>query len=336
MDTITNTYFSSVLEYLEKNGIDRNTALSAIQFERHDEVNFRDKNNRVPLTQYNALLHFAKASLSEPLFGFFLGQDIRTADYGLLGYLVESSENLTTAINALIQYDTLVADIGKVKFCKNHKFAEITWIPNHSCNEQVVLRNMTAWVAVIRQLIGAHLSPTKVCFSHHWKAEQEEILAAWFHCPVTGNCKTNRIQFPLNYLTQPFRTENSNIHQMLKQESEQQLDQLREQEKFFDKVNQFLMAKTDLQECDIKNTAASFHLSTRTLQRRLKEDQVYFSQLLDLERQRRLKLYLGKMSLGQISTELGFNEQSSFNRAFYRWYQCTPLNYLKASLAYNG
>lgn len=336
MNTITKIYFSSVLEYLEKNGINKNTALSAIHFEHCDEVNLSGKNNRVSLTHYNALLSFAKDALSEPLFGFYLGQDIRTADYGLLGYLVESSENLTTAINALIQYDTLVADIGTVKFSENHQFAEITWIPNHRCNEQVVLRNMTAWVAVIRQLIGVQLSPTKVSFDHHWNAEQAAVLSAWFHCSITGNCKTNRIQFPLSYLTLPFRTENRNIHQMLKQESEQELDHLREQEKFFDKVNQFLMAKTDLQECDLKNTAASFHLSTRTLQRRLKEDQVYFSQLLDQERQRRLKLHLGKLSFGQISTELGFNEQSSFNRAFYRWYQCTPLNYLKASLIYSG
>ncbi|OUS25964.1 hypothetical protein A9Q98_11795 [Thalassotalea sp. 42_200_T64] len=192
---------------------------------------------------------------------------------------------------------------------------------------------MTAWVAVIRQLMAAQLAPIKVCFSHPWTAKQEEVLATWFQCPVAGNAKTDRIQFPLNYLTLPFRTENRLIHRMLKQESEQQLEHLHQQEKFFEKINQFLMAKTDLQQCDVNNTAASFHISTRTLQRKLKADQVYFSDLLDLERQRRLKLYLGKMSFGRISTELGFNEQSSFNRAFYRWYQCTPLNYLKAYIS---
>ncbi|KGK00645.1 AraC family transcriptional regulator [Thalassotalea sp. ND16A] len=330
MDTITKIYFSSVLEYLEKNGIDKTTALAAIQFEHYDEMDLSDKNSRVSLTHYNALLQFAKVSLSEPLFGFYLGQDIRTADYGLLGYLVESGENLTTAIAALIHYDTLVADIGTAKFRQNHQFAEIIWTPIPGCNEQVVLRNLTAWVAVIRQVMAAQLAPTNVYFNHPWTAKQKETLAAWFHCPVVANAKTNSIQFPLHYLTLPFRTENRLIHQLLKQESEQQLEHLHQQEKFFEKVNQFLRAKTDLQGCDLNNTAAHFHLSTRTLQRRLKAEQVYFSELLDLERQRRLRLYLGKMSFGQISTALGFNEQSSFNRAFYRWYQCTPLNFLKS------
>jgi AraC-like DNA-binding protein len=71
------------------------------------------------------------------------------------------------------------------------------------------------------------------------------------------------------------------------------------------------------------------HLSTqeRTLQRRLAERGASFDGLIE-EARRDLAdrlLVEAKMPLSQVARMLGYSEQSSFNRAFGRWFGSSPL-----------
>ncbi|WP_430540297.1 AraC family transcriptional regulator ligand-binding domain-containing protein [Pseudoalteromonas prydzensis] len=87
-------------------------------------------------------------------------------------YLIKSSRDLAAAINSLLHYDTLVADIGTAKFSHNTEVVTICWTPNQQCSEQVVLRNMTAWVAVVRHLLDPHLAPSCLHLEHSFTQQQ--------------------------------------------------------------------------------------------------------------------------------------------------------------------
>ena len=67
-------------------------------------------------------------------------------------------------------------------------------------------------------------------------------------------------------------------------------------------------------------------LTPRTLQRRLAEGQVGFSDLLDEVRRELVQRYLRdeKISLVEVAFLLGFSEQSTFNHAFRAWFETTP------------
>jgi len=332
MSTIADHYFSSCLDYLESLGLNSQHVLSAINFKEYSNTQAHQLAPRISLTSYNALLDYAQQTLNEPLFGFKLGQQIRTADYGVLGYLIESSNNLTSAISALLNYDRLVADIGKAEFEQKGDIAIIRWLPNESCNEQVILRNMTAWVGVIRQLLNSQLSPSAVYFTKLWVESECEILESWFNCPVETHTQYNQIVFPSSYLTLSFKTDNTQINIVLKEVSEQQLSRFKSQQLLTEKVNHLLMAKIDLDDCNLIRTANALNMTPRTVQRHLKQEQTSFAHLLESERKRRLLLYIGKYPLSTIAIKLGFNDQSSFNRAFKRWYGYSPLYYLKHKL----
>ena len=102
----------------------------------------------------------------------FRGTDIHNADYGVLGFLIESCENLGNAINDLLKFDRIVANIGNCCiFSHNLEQASIAWTPHSQCSEQVVLRNMAAWFTSTTQLIGYTLSPTSVSFVHCYPKE---------------------------------------------------------------------------------------------------------------------------------------------------------------------
>ncbi|MEW6996460.1 AraC family transcriptional regulator ligand-binding domain-containing protein [Colwelliaceae bacterium BS250] len=329
MNTLTDHYFSSSLDYLETLGLDSQCVLSAINFNEYSDKQSKQLAPRISLTSYNALLDYAQHTLNEPLLGFKLGQQIRTADFGVLGYLIESSNNLASAILALLNYDSLVADIGKAEFEQQNDIAVIRWLPHPSCSSQVILRNMTAWVSVIRQLLPPQLSPNKIYFTQPWPQTEQKALASWFNCPIETNAQYNQIIFPSSYLALPFKTDNTQINFVLKQISEQQLSRFKSQQLITEKINHLLMAKNDLDNCSLIRTASVLNMTPRTMQRRLKQEKTSFANLLESERKRRILMYIGKYPLSTIAIKLGFNDQSSFNRAFKRWYGCSPLYYLK-------
>ncbi|MDP2484158.1 AraC family transcriptional regulator [Pseudoalteromonas marina] len=329
MQTIADHYFSSILDYLQSQGLNNEDALKAINFTEFSNRTKQQLSPRISLKSYNALLNYAQNTLKDPLFGFRLGQHIRTADYGVLGYLVESSNGLSNAIQALLNYDCLVANIGQAQFEQHKSQATIRWFPHAQCNEQVVLRNMTAWVSVVRQLLNNELSPTQVSFQHHFTQAQINTLATWFNCPILTNAKHNEICFPSSYLSLNFKTDNAAIHLALKQVSDQQLSLFTNQQNITENVSQILMAKLDLQNCTLIRTANALSMTPRTLQRHLKLHGTTFALMLENERKRRIKELPNKPNLAQLALLLGFKDQSSFNRAFKRWYSCSPLEYFK-------
>ena len=66
-----------------------------------------------------------------------------------------------------------------------------------------------------------------------------------------------------------------------------------------------------------------------TLRRRLRAEQADFSTLLEEERRRLACDWLlhSNRSVNQIALDLGYSEQSAFNRAFKRWFGVTPVSY---------
>jgi AraC-like DNA-binding protein len=333
MKTLADHYFSSCLDYLETHGLDSHRVLLTINFDEYSNKQTKQLAPRISLTSYNALLNYAQITLKDTLFGFNLGQKIRTADFGVLGYLIESSNHLESAIAALLNYDSLVADIGKTEFELKDNNAVIRWLPDQSCSPQVILRNMTAWVSVIRQLLNPELSPNLICFTQVWSENDKSTLSNWFNCTVETNAQYNQIVFPSSYLSLPFKTDNNIVNQMLRGISDQQLSRYKSQQLLTEKVNHMLMAKIDLNDCNLIRTASVFNMTPRTLQRHLKYENTAFADLFETERKRRVLLYIGKYPLNIIASKLGFKDQSSFNRAFKRWYGSSPLYYLKNILS---
>ncbi|MBB1420503.1 AraC family transcriptional regulator ligand-binding domain-containing protein [Pseudoalteromonas sp. SG43-7] len=329
MKTLADHYFSSCLDYLQSKGLDSQEILTAIEFDEYTNKQTQQLAPRISLKSYNALLSYAQQMLNDSLFGFELGKQIRTADFGVLGYLIESSTNLASAITALLSYDSLVANIGRAEFEQQQTLCKVTWLADPQCSPQAVLRNMTAWVSVIRQLLNPQLSPSCVYFTARFSDSELQQLARWFNCPVKAGANFNQVEFPSSYLTLPFKTDNSQINAVLKQMSEQRLSQFKSQQLLTEKINHILMAKHDLQECTLIRTASVLNMTQRTLQRRLKKEHKTFAAVLEAERKRRLPLYINQYPLSTIAFMLGFNDQSSFNRAFKRWYNINPRDYIK-------
>ncbi|WP_299943917.1 AraC family transcriptional regulator [uncultured Microbulbifer sp.] len=100
-------------------------------------------------------------------------------------------------------------------------------------------------------------------------------------------------------------------------------------------VEQLIDCLMPLKRCSLQEVANQLGLHKRTLQRRLRNRGLVFEDILDRIRRERAEYYLsGKQPpMSQISSMLGYREQSSFNRACARWFKATPMRVRRRLLA---
>lgn len=79
----------------------------------------------------------------------------------------------------------------------------------------------------------------------------------------------------------------------------------------------------------IELVASGMNMGVRTLQRRLSEQGLDFTQVVEDVRRSLAEEYIARSdySFTNIALLLGYSEASSFSRAFRRWNQLTPLEY---------
>ena len=72
--------------------------------------------------------------------------------------------------------------------------------------------------------------------------------------------------------------------------------------------------------------AKAMRISSRTLQRRLQDENRSFHEVLEDVRRNLAERYLAKtdISLTDVAGLLGFSDQSSFTRAAHRWFDTSP------------
>ncbi len=89
------------------------------------------------------------------------------------------------------------------------------------------------------------------------------------------------------------------------------------------------LQRPELLEWSIDEAAVSLYVSTRTLQRKLKEERTCYGTLQDKARLKySLMLFRQGCTVEYVSEAMRFSDRRSFTRAFKRWTGCSPREYL--------
>jgi AraC-like DNA-binding protein len=85
----------------------------------------------------------------------------------------------------------------------------------------------------------------------------------------------------------------------------------------------------------IAEVAQRLGMTARTLQRRLQDEALGFTTLVDEARLEMARRYLADplLSIAEVSFALGYSEPSAFTRAFKRWSGCAPAEYRESARA---
>ena len=308
----------------EYRGISRNKLLSEIDI---SELQLNHSTQLVESAKYESLFNFAERELQRKSIGFEFGKTITADRWGILGYIAFTSPTLRVALTKQRKYQSLAGNLGTpISELVNDRLL-LKWIPAHKCNHHIVEEIITGWAALADNLSQEKIKPNAIYFQHSFKGniEHKERYEDFFGCPVLFEHDFNGIQIEQSSLDISLITVDEVINQALCHQADNMLCNIIEQSPI-ESVNQFIINQLPLGVPEIDDAAKQLGMSIRTLQRKLSDNQLNFTGMIDSIRKELALSYLKNTNTKviYIAQMLGFSEQSAFQRAFKRWTGETP------------
>lgn len=288
--------------------------------------------------QFNDLWLNACHLSNDALFGLHLGESLQLAALGMVGEIIKSSTTIGEGVGHAVALTPLMTDLFGMTVERDAHTFTLRLHPASTQRAaapfafgQMVTFFLVFAVHELDGLVLARIRPERVTIPHadSAAAELERVL----RCPPTRSDDDYAITFDLKYWDMPILTANYALQESLLQKAGSMSHERSESDSWQGKVQQYLLKNAYLGIVSLEEMAANFNVSPRSLQRKLKDEQVTYQELADDVRKSLALHYLetGGYYVKEISYMLGYNELSAFSRAFKRWTGVTPAGYQKLS-----
>lgn len=302
-----------------------------------DERILRAPDAEIPLAQYVALWEVLGREVS-PSIGLQIGIRTRSNELGAYGHAVRSAPSMQLVLRCLSHFIAVFMQGSRVEFEVDDKSVAVVY---QITDPLIVQRRQDAefslgvGLGLLREVTSCpDLKPMRVGFEHAAPADLS-VHHEVFGCAVHFNRADNRMYFPSSLLDMPVCTADTRLFHALEPFLEQQRATRAAATDFLGQLGRHVASSLGSGGVSLEQVAGSMNLSVRTLQRRLADHALDFSQLVEDVRRSLAEGYLAgsDYSLTDIALLLGYSESSSFSRAFRRWHQLTPLQFRQRAQA---
>lgn len=284
--------------------------------------------------QVNSLWKNAVQLSHDHQFGLHFGESMQLTALGLIGQIIITSNTVGEALSHAGRMIHLVTDMFQIQVSTHASTFSIEFVPDKDKSRRYpyTFRQMADYllVFVLHELNGVlleRLQPEAVNVSYPLgDAHEYERI---FRCPVLSDSDRLSLELSMHILSLPIITANYEIQKMLLQKTDTLLRHTPIDQTFQTKIYYYLLTNSYLSTMSLEAVAANFNMSTRSLQRRLKEEGVTFLEIVEEVRKNLAIHYLTseQLQIKDIAYTLGYNEPSAFLRAFKRWTGKTPTSY---------
>lgn len=259
--------------------------------------------------------------------GLHVAQTGRPGDLGVVDYLLRHCGTLGEAFHVLTRYVRILHDGWSLTVGEQGSSMAISLAPQPSRNSSraAVEWGLARIVLLARELTGERFVPTRVRFWHAPPPDVREYREA-FGCPVHFRQQRNEIIVPREAFALPIADADPRLWSVLTRCAEGVLADLPRSEDLLLQLRGAILTELECGGVTLHAVAKRMRVSTRTLQRRLRELGTTHKTELDRARStvaRRL-LRDQKLAVGEAAHRLGYSEPSTFHRAFKRWTGQTP------------
>lgn len=235
------------------------------------------------------------------------------------------SPDLNVALNRIAHYKPLVGPL-RLDVTQNSDQTTVGFrgLPqNAPPPTSLIAFELVFWVYIARLATREHIIPRAI----HTTLDIPDVEAyeEYFGKPVTRG-EFNGLSFGAEDARRPFLTANDQMWSIFEPTLNKRMQDLERDASFQERVRACLMEILASGQYSMADVASRLAVSTRTLQRRLREENTSFQKVLDNLREELARNYLSKTdySTGQIAFLLGYEEPTSFFRAFRSWTGQTP------------
>lgn len=295
-----------------------------------DEGVLSDPQCEAPVSNFIALCELIGQRI-DPNFGLMAGLALDSTMLGAFGHAVRSAASVEQALHCMCRYmvvhmqaTRLHADIGEKNLVIDYQVTDPT----------IVQRRQDAELTFslihhdLGDISGGPLRLLRVDFEHPAPADIS-LHKRIFDCPLYFGQSSNRLHYPRSILERPLRTADPRLYGVLEAALEEQRKSRTLNLDFIGWLSRSIASSLGNGEISLEQIAGDRGMSGRTLQRRLRELGLEFSDLVENVRRAVALEYIANShhSLTEVALLVGYSEASSFSRAFRRWTNLTPRQY---------
>ena len=324
----------ALLEACRRLGLDTRRILEAA---RVDAATVQDPDARIPIDRVDALWQTAYELSGDPHLALHAIEVLPFGAYRVIDFLASNAPTIGDAVAKVSDYFPLINGLVRLTYAVGDPDVVVALeAPSRpSAITRPYAEYTLAAVFLRTRLATKHQFPlVRVGFSHTRPSDISEHERI-FECPVTFGADRCQIVVARAIWDTPRIDSDPTLFSILDTHARMLLDRLPSSADIVGRVRQAIEAELRAGDPSLESIARQLAMSPRTLQRRLRDHQVLFNDVLDAMRFRAAKSYLAQRDVAgaEVAYLLGFAEQSSFNRAFKRWSGQTPTEYRRRFVA---
>ena len=287
-----------------------------------------DPEERLSVRSQVALLDEAAIALKDDRLGFTLARDFEPRELGLLYYVMASSQTLGDALKRVARYSRITNEALVVRYREGNRLIislSYSGVPRHSDRHQIEFC-MFAVLRICRVLTGQNLVPQYFSIAHH-RSEGISEMARFVGTKVEFGADTDEFALNVDARELPLIHSDPYLNDLLLKYCEAALaDRRGDMSQLRTRVENAIASLLPHGRVLVEDVARSLGMSERTLARKLSDEGLNFTEILQQLRRDLAVRYLDdrKLHVSKIAWLLGFREVSAFTHAFKRWTGKTP------------
>ena len=287
-----------------------------------DPEAFDQDSELITAADYSMIIRNALALTGEPSLGLSRARQVFLSDFDAYGYAIMSSESLGAAATIGMEFWMLSGSLLEIKTHTEGDVAVFEFMPRAPMDDvlpYVAEESMSVIYRLCHFLVGDKFAATEVDFAYP-RPVYAEAYEKVFDCPLRFDAPSNAIRVPVAVLSEPLIMSSPQVANLCKLQCDALMKKLSVHDEFVESIRRFLIdAKPNFPT--IEEMAEQLHISARTLRRRLKERGTTYRDLLDEIRLELSQQYLRDthLSIDQIAALVGFEETTSFRKAYKSW-----------------
>jgi AraC-like DNA-binding protein len=317
-------WVKGIAEALELEGLDFAALFAEASL---DLAALNDPDARFASDSVSLLWRLAIARSGNPTLGLARSQIVSPAAFDIVAYTMMSAPNLLNVFERLVRYVGVVNDAARMTADEDPEGVRL--VLRISAGQQSVpwqryVFDLMTFLSFCRWLTIRDLRPIAMELALP-PTDEIEPYRDKFRCPLRFDAPANALLWSRSDVNLPMPTANRLLDEIHKTIADEYLQRVTSSSTKH-RVRAILVRRISDGEPTRAKVAKEMGMSERTLHRRLRAEETSFQDVLDDTRRVLAAQYLSRddLSLADTTYLLGFNDQSSFFRAYRRWFGTSP------------
>lgn len=290
------------------------------------------ENGNLPLVHFALLYDFLEQKTGNAEIGLHAGQRLSLAALGIVGQLVQVSRTIQEALEKAQEYFNAISNALHMEVSEQEGVFSVSFVADKLFQERfpnatrhMVHASMAFAYRELYFLLGSDYPPLEV--KTVFESDVQAVFEKAFNRTVVFQARENALVFPKKVLSEKVRYADYELLLILEKVACERLTHQSQKEPSLSvQIQTIIYSLLNPALPQFHEVAAQLNLSTRSLQRKLKEENTSYSQITETVKKDLAMTYLRKnLSIKEVSYLMGYTEPSSFVTAFKRWFGRTPM-----------